>query len=62
MSESLDDQTIFTAIYGDRDYILHIVNVRLSPIFIGMTELPPGAIIFRTTNGKEVRYRVEGTT
>lgn len=61
MDESLDNRMIFTAIYGDRDYILHIVNVRLSPIFIGKTELPPEAIIFRTTNGNQVRYRVEGT-
>nr|DAS23337.1 MAG TPA: hypothetical protein [Herelleviridae sp.] len=62
MGESLDDKTILTAIYGDRDYILFIYNVRLSPIFIGKTELPPRAIIFRTTNGEEVRYLKEGNT
>lgn len=62
MGESLDDKTIFTAIYGDHDYILFIYNVRLSPIFIGKAELPPEAIIFRTTNGEEVRYLKEGNT
>ena len=31
-------------------------------MFIGKAELPPGAIIFRTTNGEEVRYLKEGNT
>nr|DAS09954.1 MAG TPA: hypothetical protein [Caudoviricetes sp.] len=59
MGESLDYKTIFTAIYGDCDYILHIVNLKLSPIFNDMTEIPPNTIIFKTTNGKEIRYLME---
>lgn len=62
MDESLDNRMILTTIYRDCDYILHIVNVRLSPIFIGKTELPPEAIIFRTTNGEEVIYLKEVNT
>lgn len=59
---SLDYKTIFTAIYGDCDYILNIVNLKLSPIFNDMTEIPPDTIIFKTTNGKEVRYKMEDNT
>lgn len=62
MSESLDNRMIFTTIYSNCDYVLHIVNLKLSPIFIGKTELPPEAIIFRTTNGEEVRYLKESNT
>ena len=58
---SRDYKTIFTAIYGDYDYILHIVNLKLSPIFNNKTETPPNTIIFKTTNGKEIRYLMEET-
>nr|DAN24942.1 MAG TPA: hypothetical protein [Caudoviricetes sp.] len=58
---SLDYKTIFTAIYGDCDYILNIVNLKLSPIFNDKTEIPPDTIIFKTTDGKEVRYQKEET-
>lgn len=48
--------TIYTSLYSSSDYVLHIANMKLSPIHDDMTEMPPGEIVFRTTNGKEVRY------
>ena len=61
MDESLNNRMIFTTIYSDCDYILHIVNLKLSPIFNDKTEIPPNTIIFKTTNGKEVKYHMEET-
>lgn len=61
MDESLDNRMIFTAIYSNCDYVLHIVNLKLSPIFNDKTDIPPNTIIFKTTNGKETRYRMEET-
>lgn len=49
-------RTIYTSLYGNSDYILCIANMKLSPIHNDMTEMPPGEIVFRTTNGEEVRY------
>ena len=53
---SMKSRTIYTSLYGDSDYVLCIKNMKLSPIFNDKTEIPPGEIVFRTTNGKEVRY------
>lgn len=61
MDKSLNNRMIFTTIYSDCDYILHIVNLKLSPIFDNKTEIPPDTIIFKTANGKETRYRMEET-
>lgn len=61
MDESLDNRMIFTTIYSDCDYILHIVNLKLSPIFNDENDIPPNTIIFKTTNGKEIRYLMEET-
>lgn len=61
MDELLNNRMIYTAIYNDCDYILHIVNLKLSPIFDNKTEIPPDTIIFKTANGKETRYRMEET-
>lgn len=61
MDKSLNNRMIFTTIYSDYDYILHIVNLKLSPIFNDKTEIPPDTIIFKTANGKETRYRMEET-
>ena len=49
-------RTIYTSLYGSSDYILRIENMKLSPILDDRMEIPPGEIIFRPTNGKEVRY------
>lgn len=62
MDESLDNRMIFTMIYSNCDYVLHIVNLKLSPIFNDKTDIPPDTIIFKTTNGKEIRYKMAGTT
>ena len=48
--------TIYTSLYSSSDYVLCIANMKLSPIHDDMTEMPPGEIVFRTTNGEEVRY------
>ena len=61
MGEPLDNRMIFTTIYSNCDYVLHIVNLKLSPIFNDKTETPPKHIIFKTTNGKEIRYLMEET-
>lgn len=61
MDESLDNRMIFTTIYSDHDYILYIVNLKSSPIFNDKTDIPPDTIVFKTTNGKETRYRMEET-
>lgn len=55
----MKSRTIYTSLYGDSDYVLCIKNMKLSPIFDDKTEIPPEMIIFRTTNGKEVRYLKE---
>ncbi len=52
----IKSRTIYTSLYGDSDYVLYIVNMKLSPILDDRAEIPPGEIVFRTTNGKEVRY------
>lgn len=63
MSEiSMKSRTIYTSLYSDSDYVLHIANIKLSPILDDKSEIPPGEIVFRTMNGKEVRYQMEGTT
>lgn len=49
-------RTIYTSLYGSSDYVLCIANMKLSPIHDDMTEMPPEEIVFRTTNGEEVRY------
>ena len=49
-------RTIYTSLYGSSDYVLCISNMKLSPILDDRTEMPPGEIVFRTTNGEEVRY------
>ena len=49
-------RTIYTSLYGSSDYVLCISNMKLSPIFDDRAEIPPGEIVFRTMNGKEVRY------
>lgn len=62
MSEiSMKSRTIYTSLYDDSDYVLHIINLKLSPIFNDKTEIPPNTIIFKTTNGKEVKYHMEET-
>lgn len=48
--------TIYTSLYSSSDYVLCISNMKISPIHDNMTEIPPGEIVFRTTNGEEVRY------
>lgn len=52
----IKSRTIYTSLYGSSDYILRIVNMKLSPILDDRMEMPPGEIVFRTTNGEEVRY------
>ena len=49
-------RTIYTSLYCNSDYVLCISNMKLSPILDDRMEIPPGEIVFRTTNGKEVRY------
>nr|DAG02251.1 MAG TPA: hypothetical protein [Siphoviridae sp. ctmqu18] len=49
-------RTIYTSLYSSSDYVLCISNMKISPIHDNMTEIPPGEIVFRTTNGEEVRY------
>ena len=53
---STKSRTIYTSLYGSSDYVLCISNMKLSPILDDRMEIPPEEIIFRTTNGKEVRY------
>lgn len=52
----IKSSTIYTSLYSSSDYVLCIVNMKLSPILDDRAEIPPGEIVFRTTNGKEVRY------
>lgn len=52
----IKSRTIYTSLYGSSDYILRIVNMKLSPILDDRMEMPPGEIVFRTTKGKEIRY------
>ena len=52
----IKSRTIYTSLYGSSDYILCISNMKLSPILDDRMEMPPGEIVFRTTNGKEIRY------
>ena len=52
----MKSNTIYTSLYSSSDYVLCIANMKLSPIHDDMTEMPPGEIVFRTTNGEEVRY------
>lgn len=52
----IKNKTIYTSLYSSSDYVLCIKNMKLSPILDDRTEIPPGEIIFRTMNGKEVRY------
>ena len=52
----IKSRTIYTSLYGNSDYILRIENMKLSPILDDRMEIPPGEIVFRTTNGEEVRY------
>lgn len=52
----IKSRTIYTSLYSNSDYILRIANMKLSPILDDRAEIPPGEIVFRTTNGEEVRY------
>ena len=52
----IKNRTIYTSLYSSSDYVLCIANMKLSPIHDDMTEMPPEEIVFRTTNGEEVRY------
>ena len=52
----IKNKTIYTSLYSSSDYVLCIKNMKLSPILDDRMEIPPGEIVFRTTNGKEVRY------
>lgn len=52
----MKSSTIYTSLYSSSDYVLCISNMKISPIHDNMTEIPPGEIVFRTTNGEEVRY------
>ena len=52
----IKNRTVYTSLYGNSDYVLYIENMKLSPIFDDREEIPPGEIVFRTTNGEEVRY------
>lgn len=57
MSEiSMKSRTIYTSLYSSSDYVLCIANIKISPILDDRAEIPPGEIVFRTTNGEEVRY------
>lgn len=47
---------MYTSMYGSSEYVLCISNMKLSPILDDRMEMPPGEIVFRTTNGEEVRY------
>lgn len=48
--------TIYTSLYSSSDYVLCISNMKISPILDDRAEIPPREIVFRTMNGKEVRY------
>lgn len=48
--------TIYTSLYCNSDYVLCISNMKISPILDDRAEIPPREIVFRTMNGKEVRY------
>ena len=48
--------TIYTSLYSSSDYVLCISNMKISPILDDRAEMPPREIVFRTMNGKEVRY------
>lgn len=52
----IKSRTIYTSLYSSSDYVLCIENMKLSPVHDAMTEMPPGEIVFRTTNGEEIRY------
>ena len=52
----LESRTIYTSLYSSSDYVLYIANIKISPILDDRAEILPGEIVFRTTNGKEVRY------
>lgn len=52
----MKNRTIYTSLYSSSDYVLYIANIKTSPILDDRAEIPPGEIVFRTTNGEEVRY------
>jgi len=52
----IKNKTIYTSLYSSSDYVLCIKNMKLSPILDDRTEIPPREIVFRTMNGKEIRY------
>lgn len=52
----IKNRTIYTSLYSSSYYVLCIANIKISPVLDDRTEIPPGEIVFRTTNGKEVRY------
>ena len=52
----MKNRTIYTSLYSSTDYVLCIANIKISPVLDDRTEIPPGKIVFRKTNGEEVRY------
>lgn len=52
----MKNRTIYTSLYSSSDYVLCIANIKISPILDDRAEIPPGKIVFRKTNGEEVRY------
>ena len=52
----IKSSTIYTSLYCNSDYVLCIANMKISPILDDRAEIPPREIVFRTMNGKEVRY------
>ena len=52
----LESRTIYTSLYSSSDYVLCIANIKISPVLDDRTEIPPSEIVFRTMNGKEIRY------
>nr|DAM62642.1 MAG TPA: hypothetical protein [Herelleviridae sp.] len=52
----IKNRTIYTSLYSSSYYVLCIANIKISPVLDDRTEIPPSEIVFRTTNGEEVRY------
>ena len=52
----IKNKTIYTSLYSSSDYVLCIANIKISPVLDDRMEIPPREIVFRTMNGKEIRY------
>lgn len=52
----IKNRTIYTSLYSSSDYVLCIANIKISPVLDDRMEIPPREIVFRTMNGKEIRY------